>query len=109
MLPGLERELVDEVLGHGEGHGDGVLRQPLDRGDGERMEARPVARGRGRSASVDESSAAAGVVTSVIQMALNSSKGSRHALHRRRALQAVEPKWAISEVSVDPQRGQATT
>ena len=45
--------------------------------------------------------AAVGVVTSVIQMALNSSKGSRHALQRRRALQAVEPKWAISVVSVD--------
>ena len=101
MLTGLERYSSSEVVGHREGDRHGVFGEALDRGDGEGVEAGPVARGAGAAGLV--------VVTSVIQMALNSSKGSRHALHRRSALHAVEPKWAISVVSVEPQRGQATT
>ncbi len=54
VLTRLEAVLLEELVGHLEGDGDGVVGEPLDRGDGERVEAGPVARrsARGRSSGI---------------------------------------------------------
>src|SRR5690606_2038483 len=70
-----------QLRGDGEGEGDGVVGEPVDRGHPEPVEA-------GHHSS------------------LKWSNGSRQARHRRSALHAVEEKRLSSSVSAEPQCGQ---
>ena len=95
--PGRNAKVSLQVGGHVEGDGDGVVAEPLDVGHPQACGSR---RGRGTRHL--------GHLPVTAQISFMCSNGSRQAVQRRRAVQAVGPKRESSSVAGEPQRGQRT-